>query len=94
MERNFTGHVRMSLQILLVEDDSHLRRQLTEQLGHFEHEVQPAGDGQEALSLLGRRPFDAVVLDWMLPTMDGVTLLREMRGQGMTMPVLMPTTTW
>lgn len=90
-ERFYTGHVRMSLQILLVEDDRHLRRQLVEQLGHFEHDVETAGDGPEALSLLGRRPFDAVVLDWMLPTMDGVTVLREMREQGMGMPVLMLT---
>ncbi|PNU02899.1 response regulator transcription factor [Novosphingobium guangzhouense] len=81
----------MSLRILLVEDDRHLSRQLTEQLTHFEHDVAAAGDGPEALSMLGSSAFDAVVLDWMLPSMDGITVLREMRAQDMTMPVLMLT---
>lgn len=81
----------MSLQILLVEDDLHLQRQIAGQLAGFGHEVQVAGDGTEALSLVGRHAFDVVILDWMLPSVDGITVLRELRAEGMDMPVLMLT---
>lgn len=81
----------MSLQILLVEDDRQLRRQLVEQLTQFGHEVHAVDDGPAALAVVSSRAFDAVVLDWMLPTMDGPTVVRRLREDGMTVPVLMLT---
>lgn len=81
----------MSLSLLLVEDDWQLQRQLTEQLSAFGHDVTGARDGEQALALLSSRAFDAVVLDWMLPGIEGVEVLRRLREDGMTMPVLMLT---
>lgn len=79
------------LNILLVEDDRQLQRQLLTQLTQFGHAVRSADDGHEALALVGHHAFDILVLDWMLPTMDGLALLRELRGNGMNVPVLMLT---
>jgi DNA-binding response OmpR family regulator len=79
------------LQILLIEDDRQLQRQLFEQLTHFGHEVETADDGIEALAAVGGRAFDVVILDWMLPSLDGITVLRRFREGGMNVPVLMLT---
>ncbi|WP_288414850.1 response regulator transcription factor [uncultured Novosphingobium sp.] len=81
----------MSLNILLVEDDRQLQRQLREQLSGHGHEVTVADDGRAALDLISRYSFDAVVLDWMLPGMTGLDVLRQFRADGMTLPVLMLT---
>lgn len=81
----------MTLHILLVEDDKHLQRQLVEQLAHFGHRVQAADDGLAALAIIGKETFDVIVLDWMMPTVDGITLLRQMRESSMLVPVLMLT---
>lgn len=81
----------MTMHILLVEDDKHLQRQLVEQLAHFGHSVQTADDGLAALSVIGRENFDVIILDWMMPSVDGITLLRQMRESGMLVPVLMLT---
>ncbi|MEE4455189.1 response regulator transcription factor [Novosphingobium resinovorum] len=81
----------MSLQILLVEDDRQLQRQIVRQMAEFGHEVEAVGDAAAALVLVSRQAFDVLVLDWMLPGMDGIAVLRELRGRGMDMPVLMLT---
>lgn len=81
----------MSLDVLLVEDDPHLQRQLVDQLTGFGHRVQAAGDGTSALALVSRHAFDIVILDWMLPGMDGLEALRQLRADGMDLPVLMLT---
>jgi two-component system chemotaxis response regulator CheY len=44
------------------------------------HEVQQAADGQEALQIAGRQKFDLVITDVNMPKMDGITLVRELRG--------------
>jgi DNA-binding response OmpR family regulator len=81
----------MSLHILLAEDDQKLARQLVAQLAQFGHAVTAVEDGREALSALSRDAFDIVILDWMLPITDGMGVLREMRANGMNVPVLMLT---
>lgn len=81
----------MSMQILLVEDDKHLQRQLVEQLSQFGHDVQTADDGLSALAIVGQRSFDIIILDWMMPSVDGITVLRQLREGGMNVPVLMLT---
>lgn len=48
-------------------------------------------DGKAGLELALREPYDAIVLDWMLPSMDGPTLVRRLRDAGSTVPVLMLT---
>lgn len=77
--------------ILLVEDDRQLARQLVSQLSHFGHETDVAHDGLSALSITGEKTFDIIILDWMLPTVEGIDVLRKLRAGGMNVPVLMLT---
>jgi two-component system response regulator MprA len=76
--------------ILVVDDDRKLVDMLRLTLSYEGYQVLTAGDGREALALAhGRRP-DLVVLDWMLPGLDGVGVLRALRAEDGT-PVLMLT---
>lgn len=77
--------------ILIVEDDGALARQMTEQMTRFGHSCEVAVDGRQALTLMSSRPFDAVVLDRMMPTLDGMHVLREMRAANIALPVIMLT---
>ena len=86
---------RRSLQVLLVEDHA-INRKLAEiLLQHMGHQFVSANDGQEALDRLADQTFDVVLMDVMMPHMDGVTALRHLRereaGQGRYTPVLMVT---
>lgn len=79
------------MRILVVEDDGELadilRRALTEQLYH----VNVAHDGQVALHLAQTEEFDLIVLDWMLPVVDGESVCRRLRSEGQRTPILMLT---
>ncbi|MCI4590430.1 response regulator transcription factor [Sphingobium sp. BYY-5] len=81
----------MNMQILLVEDDKQLQQQIVTQLSQFGHDIQTADNGLAALAIIGQRAFDIVILDWMMPTIDGITVLRQLREGGMNVPVLMLT---
>jgi DNA-binding response OmpR family regulator len=76
--------------LLLVEDDPRLAAMLTEYLGEAGFRVSHAARGAEALQRLGHEVFDVVVLDLMLPDMDGLDLCRRLRA-GSDVPVLMLT---
>jgi DNA-binding response OmpR family regulator len=77
--------------LLLVEDDAKLVRALTVGLGREGYAVDAAETGDAALKLAGANDYDAVVLDVMLPGIDGFTVCRQLRGEGRWMPVLMLT---
>ncbi len=79
------------MKLLIVEDAPRLRTTVGTALGKMGHTVDLAGDGLEAATLLTDHAYDAVVLDIMLPGMDGLELLRRLRGRGDTTPVLMLT---
>lgn len=79
------------MRILLIEDDLALCQALTTILHHAGHEVSCLHDGVEGLLALERGAADVVVLDRMLPGMDGVSLLRRAREKGVDTPVLMLT---
>jgi DNA-binding response OmpR family regulator len=66
--------------ILLVEDDPSLVEALSFVLEHAGFEVDSTADGEEALRRMRRRPFAAVVLDIMLPGIDGFEVLRSIRA--------------
>ena len=66
--------------ILLVEDNDSSREMLTRRLRKNGYEVLTAIDGREALDMVRRDPPDLVLLDMMLPVMDGWTAVREMRA--------------
>jgi two-component system phosphate regulon response regulator OmpR len=80
----------MSERVLLVEDDPRLAEMLSEYLGQAGFRVSLATLGAAALRQLAANPFDAVVLDLMLPDMDGLDVCRQIRTSSDT-PLLMLT---
>lgn len=78
----------MTFRILLVEDDHTLRVALSDALRDEGHAVSVAHDGHEARATLRAERFDLVVLDIMLPQVDGFEVLRQLRARGDEVPVL------
>lgn len=76
--------------ILVVDDDAEIRRLLHDYLVHNGYRVSTARDGDEMHRVLRRGAPDLVVLDIMLPGVDGLELCRQLRAEG-TMPVIMLT---
>jgi two-component system, OmpR family, response regulator len=79
--------------VLVVEDDAHIRDLIVLHLGLEGLESEAIGDGREALTRTGEAPFDLVILDLMLPGMDGVSICRAVRrgGPNHDVPILMLT---
>ncbi|MBL9188742.1 MAG: response regulator transcription factor [Opitutaceae bacterium] len=77
--------------ILVVEDEPKTRESLAEGLRMEEWEVRTVGTAEAAIAMLEQIAFDLVILDWMLPQKDGIDVLRQVRGRGLTVPVLMLT---
>jgi DNA-binding response OmpR family regulator len=76
--------------VLLIEDDSRLAEMVSEYLSEAGFRVSVAATGRSGLERLAREPFDALVLDLMLPDMDGLEVCRQLRATSDT-PVLMLT---
>jgi len=74
----------------LIEDDPRLAAMVAEYLGEAGYRLVPARTGAEGLAAQARQPCDAVILDLMLPDMDGLDVCRRMRADGET-PILMLT---
>ena len=79
------------VRILVVEDDPTIADFLIRGLGEQGHAVDLARDGQEALDLLAVASIDLVLLDLMLPRVNGIEVCRRMRAAGSAAPVLMLT---
>jgi two-component system phosphate regulon response regulator OmpR len=77
--------------ILLIEDDSRLAGLVSEYLGEAGLHVSTAATGRAGLDQIGREPYDAVVLDLMLPDIDGLEVCRQLRATSSELPVLMLT---
>ena len=78
------------MRILMIEDDERLAGMVSDYLGGAGFRVSVAGEGAAGLALLGREAFDALILDLMLPDMDGLEVCRRVRA-GDDLPVLMLT---
>ncbi len=76
--------------ILLIEDDPRLASLVSEYLGEAGYRVTVEGTGAAGLDRAAREPFDALVLDLMLPDMDGLDVCRRLRA-GSALPILMLT---
>jgi two-component system OmpR family response regulator len=76
------------MRILVVEDDLEAQRYLVQGLKESGHVVDDAADGDLGLSLALSRPYDVAIIDRMLPKMDGLGVVAEMREHGNTTPVL------
>ncbi len=74
--------------ILLVEDSPEVSLSVREILAAAGHTVEDAASGKEALVRLKNGPFDAIVSDIWMPEMDGIALLKEIRGAGNNIPVV------
>jgi len=80
----------MALEILIVDDDQRLFELLSSYLAQNDVKARSAPDGQTALRLLESSPVDAVLLDVMMPGMDGLAVLRKIREKS-DVPVIMLT---
>ncbi len=79
------------LKVLVAEDDGETRDYIERGLRELGHAVTTAADGRDAMFLATGEPFDAIILDRMLPVLDGMTILRSIRSAGIATPVLMLT---
>lgn len=83
---------RESLSILIIEDNAQLAANLYDYLERCGHSLDAAPDGLSGLHLASSKDYDAIVLDWNLPRLDGLTVLRRLRREAKKkVPVIMLT---
>lgn len=80
----------MSNRVLVIEDEDRIRQFLQRGLAYESYRVDVAADGATGLALARENPPDIVILDWMLPGMDGLEVCRRLRAAG-PVPILMLT---
>jgi len=80
-----------AMRILLVEDDLNLAQFIRKGLKEEQYAVDFAADGQQGLELALLNPYDLLILDIMLPKLDGLTICRRVRAKGNATPVLLLT---
>lgn len=79
------------MRLLLAEDEKDLSKALVTILEHNHYSVDAVYDGKEALEYLAGGNYDGVILDIMMPEIDGIRVLKTIRGNGNSVPVLMLT---
>ncbi len=80
----------MKIKLLIIDDDPKLRKLLFQFLTKNKFEVLQAEDGKEGLKLVSKNPFDLIIVDRMMPNMNGVDFVKKMR-KTLNIPVLMLT---
>ncbi len=76
------------MRLLVVEDDGKIRQYINQGLTEAGFAVDWAKDGEDGLSFLSSYSYDLAIFDLMLPKLDGMSLLEQMRKQGLRMPVM------
>jgi DNA-binding response OmpR family regulator len=76
------------MRILVVEDSNRLRESIVLALRRSGYAVDATGDGREGLEMAEDHPYDAAILDIMLPSLDGVSILKTLRAAGNRTPVM------
>src|ERR1700712_2570509 len=79
------------MRILVVEDDQETAEFVSKGLGELGHQPVVATDGEDALHFVLTEPVDMIVLDRMLPRLDGLSVLRRIRAAGIEAPVILLT---
>jgi DNA-binding response OmpR family regulator len=79
------------MKVLYVEDEKYMARAVAQVLKKNNYSVDLAHDGEDGLDLAASGVYDVVILDIMLPKRDGISVLREMRSQNVTTPVILLT---
>ncbi len=77
--------------LLIIEDDPEISSLLTINLSSLNYQVECCVDGSEGLQRALHEPFDLLILDLMLPSLDGLQVCSQLRGEGSTLPILMLT---
>ncbi len=81
------------MKILLVDDSRTIRNIQKNTLASMNHtDILEAADGVEALAVLKEERPDLMLVDWNMPNMDGITLVRKVRETDKTLPMIMVTT--
>ena len=76
------------MRILLIEDDEEASRYLLKALRESGHAADAAHDGEDGLAMARDGPFDVIIVDRMLPSRDGLSIVRTLRAEGVRTPVL------
>jgi DNA-binding response OmpR family regulator len=79
------------MQILVIEDDLKMAELLRRGLTREGHSVEVTGDGRHGIELARSQAFDSIILDIMLPGLDGYNVARQLRAEGSSLPILMLT---
>mgnify|MGYP002517967936 CR=1 FL=1 len=79
------------MRILFAEDDRDLNNAVKTLLTRSGYQVDAVFDGEEALDYVRAESYDGMILDWMMPEMDGISVLRRMRTEGIKTPCLLLT---
>lgn len=79
------------MRVLIVEDDRQLRQSVARGLREDSYAVDQAGDGAQALEFAAAHEYDAIILDILLPAIDGIEVCRRLRLSGVVAPILMLT---
>ena len=92
MERGHIGDTKiMHERILVIDDEEHMLALFESVLGKEGYVVTCAGSAEDALPLLETKEFDLIVSNLLLPGMDGLALLRQVKGIRLTLPYLLLT---
>lgn len=79
------------MRILIVDDEQSIREQLEDLLKKQKYLVDSVADGEQAIRRILEQPYDLIVLDIMLPKINGLEVLREIRSEKIDTPILMLT---
>ncbi|TCV82902.1 response regulator transcription factor [Sulfurirhabdus autotrophica] len=79
------------MRVLIIEDEKNLREQLQQQLQTDGYTVDSSGDGKDGLYIASEYPIDAAIIDLGLPGLSGLEIIRQLRQQGKTLPILILT---
>lgn len=83
--------ITQALNVLIIEDNAALAANIYDYLEACGHHPDAAPDGESGLGLLAINQYDVVVLDWMMPRMDGMAMLARLRALKSTIPVIVVT---
>ena len=77
--------------VLLIEDEENIRKIISYDLRKAGHTIVESGDGQEALDIALKQPFDVLIIDWMLPHVSGIEIVQKLRIQHVDSVMIMLT---
>src|ERR1700758_813012 len=76
------------MKILLIEDDAATARHIVKSLGQHGHTIDHTVNGRDGLLLAAGEPYDVMIIDRMLPGLDGLAVVKTIRGAGVKTPIL------